>query len=53
VRLLADSRFAAFLDAAPDAMACVDRDDWIVTVNAQAERLIYLTLPAASLDLER
>ena len=35
----ADSRFAALLDAAPDAMVCVDRDGRIVTVNVQAERL--------------
>jgi PAS domain S-box-containing protein len=39
MRLLADSRFAALLDAAPDAMVCADRDGRIVTVNVQAERL--------------
>ncbi len=39
MRLLADSRFAAFLEAAPDAMVCVDRDGRIATVNAQTERL--------------
>jgi PAS domain S-box-containing protein len=34
-----ESSFAAFLEAAPDAMAIVDRDGRIVLVNGQAEKL--------------
>ncbi len=36
---LADRRFTALLDAAPDAMICADRNGRIALVNAQAERL--------------
>jgi len=36
---LADHRFAALLEAAPDAMVCVDGAGTITLVNAQAERL--------------
>ncbi len=39
VEQLADHRFVALLEAAPDAMVCIDRDGQITVVNAQAERL--------------
>ena len=36
---LADRRFTGLLEAAPDAMVCVEADGRIAVVNAQAERL--------------
>jgi two-component system, cell cycle sensor histidine kinase and response regulator CckA len=36
---LSDHRFAGLLEAAPDAMVCVDADGRIALVNAQTERL--------------
>src|ERR1700683_4909583 len=36
---LEDRRFTGLLEAAPDAMICVDGDGRIALVNAQAERL--------------
>ena len=36
---LEDHRFAGLLEAAPDAMVCVDADGRIALVNAQTERL--------------
>jgi PAS domain S-box-containing protein len=36
---LADHRFTALLEAAPDAMICASQDGRIAMVNAQAERL--------------
>ncbi len=38
-----DRRFAGLLEAAPDAMVCVDADGRITLVNAQAERLFGYT----------
>lgn len=34
-----DRRFVGLLEAAPDAMVCVDQAGRIALVNAQAERL--------------
>jgi PAS domain-containing protein len=34
-----DQRFAWLLEAAPDAMVCIDADGRIMLVNAQTERL--------------
>src|SRR6202050_3288350 len=39
MRPLSDSRFVALLEAAPDAMVCVDDSGRITMVNAQVERL--------------
>jgi two-component system cell cycle sensor histidine kinase/response regulator CckA len=39
VKLFEDRRFAGLLEAAPDAMVCVDADGRIILVNAQTERL--------------
>src|SRR5439155_5805295 len=36
---LADRRFVGLLEAAPDAMLCVELDGRIALVNAQTERL--------------
>jgi len=38
-RQRADARFVALLEAAPDAMVCVDAEDRVALVNAQAERM--------------
>jgi len=39
VRLITDPVMTGLLEAAPDAMVCVDPDGRIVLVNAQAERM--------------
>src|SRR6266550_2155589 len=39
VQHLDDHRFAGLLEAAPDAMVCVDSDSRIALVNAQTKRL--------------
>src|SRR5690348_10471990 len=39
VKDFGDRRFVGLLEAAPDAMVCVDGDGRIALVNAQAERL--------------
>ena len=39
MRELTDRRFLGLLEAAPDAMICVEGDGRIALVNAQAERL--------------
>ncbi len=39
MRELIDRRFLGLLEAAPDAMICVEGDGRIALVNAQAERL--------------
>ena len=39
MEVIEDHRFAGLLEAAPDAMVCVDADGRIALVNAQTERL--------------
>ena len=43
MRLITDPVMTGLLEAAPDAMVCVDPDGRIVLVNAQAERLFGYT----------